>query len=105
MANILFVDNDNYIEVSGLRNGATDAYENSASLTCTLKNSAGTNVTGQSWPLTLSYVSSSNGVYRGVLDDGLDLTAGETYYATVTGTASGLTISVTVGVKAVERRA
>ena len=87
----LYVANDNYLEVDALSNGATEAYENSATVTATLKTASGTNVSGQAWPLTLSYVADSSGTYRGILDDALSITAGTTYVAHIEATASGLT--------------
>jgi hypothetical protein len=76
---ILFADNDMIFEVRGLANELTGSYLNSATVACTLKDSAGAAVTGQSWPLTLAYVTSSNGVYRATLPYTLDLTANGRY--------------------------
>lgn len=88
--NIVYIGNDNYIEVDGLKDKATDAYINDATVACTLKDSGGNNVTGQSWPLTLSYVASSNGKYRGLLDNALVLTARKMYTAHITVVGGGL---------------
>jgi len=81
--NIIYINNDNLLSVENLKNAATDVYINDATVTATLKNSAGGNVTGQSWPLTLAFVSSSNGDYKGILEDGLTLTEGTTYTALI----------------------
>lgn len=79
----LYLGNDMLLEVSGLRDDVTGDYLNAATVTVTLKDSAGVNVTGQSWPLTLSYVTASNGVYRATLIDSLSVTANARYVATV----------------------
>jgi len=83
----LYLSNDNLLSVENLKNAATGVYVNDATVTATLKNSNGVNVTGQSWPLTLAFVSSSNGVYRGTLEDGLSLAEGEVYTAEITADA------------------
>jgi hypothetical protein len=81
---ILFMQSDNLIEVSGVKNVATDAYLNSATVTVTLKD-AGTdiNLSGQSWPLTLSYVPESNGNYRGTITNDVLTTSGQRLKAAV----------------------
>uniref|UniRef100_A0ABX1N8I5 Uncharacterized protein n=1 Tax=Aromatoleum buckelii TaxID=200254 RepID=A0ABX1N8I5_9RHOO len=40
-------------------------------------------MTGETWPLALTYVTDSNGVYRATLKDTLSLTANARYVATV----------------------
>ena len=86
MSNI-YLNNDNLLSVENLKNAATDVYINDATVTATLKDKLGANVTGQSWPLTMTFVSSSNGTYRGTLEDGLSLTEGESYTAEITADA------------------
>ena len=83
MADTIFVGNDNFLEVSSLKNAATDAYINDAVVTVTLTDSSGTEVVGETWPKAVSYVSNSDGVYRTTLPDTLSLTGGELYRATV----------------------
>ena len=91
MAEVLFVANDNVIEVASLTNGLTDALVGGATVTVTLKDAAGASVsglaTGYSWPLSLSAVSGATGTYRTTLPYGLALTASSNYTAEVT--ASG----------------
>lgn len=79
----LHVGNDNLIEVSDLKNVASGAYINNATVTVTLKDADSVNVNGQSWPVTLNYVTASNGKYRATLVDTLALVVDDTYYATV----------------------
>lgn len=86
MSNI-YLNNDNLLSVENLKNAATDVYINDATVTATLKDKLGANVTGQSWPLTMTFVASSNGTYRGTLEDGLSLTEGESYTAEITADA------------------
>lgn len=79
----LYVGNDMLLEVADLKDDVTGEHLNAATVTVTLKDSAGVNVTGETWPLALAYVTSSNGVYRATLKDTLSLTANARYVATV----------------------
>lgn len=69
-----YVDNDNLIAVSGLTNEASGSYINDAAVTCTLYDDDAAEVAGQTWPLTLSYVADSDGIYRGTLEYDLAMT-------------------------------
>lgn len=80
---VLLYGNDNVLEIRGLRNEVTGTFLNSATVTVTLKDSAGTNVTGTSWPKALAYVASSDGVYRATLAHDLGLTPAGRYTATI----------------------
>lgn len=81
MTCIVYVANTNLIEVVGLKSAIEDAYVNDADVSVTVKDASGTNVSGQTWPATLAYVGSSDGLYRGILEDDLALVDGATYYA------------------------
>lgn len=96
----LYIGNDNVITLSGLQDSIDDSYKNAASVTVTLVDSEGTEVAGETWPLSMAYVAASNGEYRATLADTLTLEAGE-YIAQVSADAgAGLKgyweISVTV---------
>ncbi len=80
----LFVANDNILTLDGLTNTATASYINDATVQVTVKDSNGTPVTGESWPLAMGYVSASNGKYRAVLQDTLSVTVGANYTAEIT---------------------
>lgn len=88
---VIYVANDNLLELQGLQNAATAAYVNTATVTATVVDKNGANVAGQSWPLTLGYVAASNGNYRGTLEDTLSLAANEDYIARVAVSGAGLT--------------
>lgn len=72
----VFVANDNIVEVVGLRDAVSGAYVNTASVKLTVKYADGSLVAGESWPMTLVYVTGSDGVYRGILRDTLVLSPG-----------------------------
>lgn len=82
--NIIYKDNDNTIKLMSLVNGDTGAYINDATVAVTLKDVNGSNVVGETWPLTMSYVTGSNGQYKATLKDTLTLTANDRYTAYIT---------------------
>lgn len=81
---VLFVGNDTVLEVKGLKNEVTGAFLNAATVTATLVDAQGSEVGGQSWPVTLAYVTDSDGIYRGTLSYAMSLTATSRYTAQVT---------------------
>lgn len=72
---------------SGLYDPTTGAFVNDATLTFTLKDSAGSAVNGAS-SVSMTYVSGTNGCYRGTMEDNVSLTENATYYLEGTATAS-----------------
>lgn len=68
MARIWYVDNDNVVTLDELTDEAGD-YVNDATVEATLFDLDGDEVTGVTWPITLSYVAASDGLYRGVAGD------------------------------------
>lgn len=86
-AKAIYLSNDHLLEVRGLKNIAADEYIDDATVTVTLVDEEGAEVSGQSWPLTLSHVAGSDGIYRGTLTDSLSLTVDLEYTAQIT--ASG----------------
>ena len=83
MTQIAFVGNDNILELDALKNEAAGTFLNSATVTVTVVDSAGTEVASQTWPATLSYVSSSDGKYRATLEDVAAFVDGSKYTAKV----------------------
>lgn len=85
-----YLDSDQLVTIDGLADPVTGTYVNTATITVTMYQADGTTqVTGQSWPLTLSYVSSSNGNYRGMLEDTRVLEEGKIYWLDVEADAGG----------------
>lgn len=82
-----YVNSDNVLTLTGLYDNINAAYENAATVYVTLTDSNGTQVTGETWPLLMNYVSASNGNYRATLTDSLSVVSGKTYTATVTADA------------------
>lgn len=80
---ILFDANDNLLEVTSLTNVASGETIDDATVTVTLRNRDGTEVTGASWPVTLPAVAGVAGSYRVTLEDTLDLTTGQAVTAII----------------------
>lgn len=87
---IVLVENDNVVELCGLRNPITGAFLNAATVDITITDSAGVEVTGETWPLTISYVAGSDGIYRATLDKVLGFIAGQRYTAVINAVEGGL---------------
>jgi hypothetical protein len=81
---IIYIDNNNLLTLTALTNCATGAVDTAATVTVTLKDRAGTNVTGQT---TMAHVSA--GTYRVTLDSDLSLTPNREYVAHINATGTG----------------
>lgn len=84
MIESIYLDNDNLLTVDSVSDATDGMYINDATVTCTLTDTEDNEVTGQAWPLALSYVSGSNGKYQGLLEDSLVLTKDVKYLAKIT---------------------
>jgi hypothetical protein len=91
MTDILYVDNDNLVVLDGLKNAATDAYINNATVNLTaIRNSAGTTVSGETFPKSMTYVSASNGKYQASVDKAMVIVPGQNYTAVIDVGSSGI---------------
>jgi len=79
----IYLLNDNLVVLDKLANEADGAAINNATVTCTLKDSAGVNVAGQTWPLAMVYQVGSVGKYIGTLEDALSLADGAVFTAVI----------------------
>lgn len=80
---VAFVGNTNLLEIRGLKSAVEGAFVNNATVTVTIKDANGNNVSGQTWPTTMSYVSASSGDYRAVIEDDAALLPRQTYTAEI----------------------
>lgn len=78
---ILYADNDTVLEVDRLRNGLSGEFLNTADVSVTLLEDDGTPVDGVSWPLSLAYVSGTEGLYRVTIPYTLGLVPNRRYLA------------------------
>ena len=101
---LLYTNNDNILTLIGLTNEVTGSYINDATVTVTVKDESDVVVDGGSFPVTMTYVTSSNGNYQGLLGSGMDVTKFEEYRAFVTISGDGYTGEFQVRMKAAPRR-
>jgi hypothetical protein len=87
---IWYDQNDHTFTVNRLKNKTSGDYINNAVVQLTINDSAGSPVSGASWPLTLSYVTNSDGKYRVVAPFGLSMIVGSSYTAIITMVGDGL---------------
>lgn len=80
---VLYDGNSNIIKLNGLQNAEAETYINTATVTVTLVDLSGNPISGETWPLTMDYVSGSNGNYKGILTSGLSLTSGQEVIAQI----------------------
>jgi hypothetical protein len=83
----LEIGSSNIVEVQRLRNGTTPITD--AVISMTVYDGAGVEVSGATWPVTLTH--SADGYYSVTLPSTLVLRRGGTYYGIVDATSGGLT--------------
>lgn len=84
-ADDIFIGSDNAVYLRGLKADNATAFDNAATLTLSLHTSeanaqANTSPVSGASAISMSYVTGSNGVYRGVLPYTLTLTSGNRYW-------------------------
>lgn len=85
-----YLESDQLLQIDGLRDPVTGNYVNTAVISVTMYEADGiTTVTGQTWPLVLSYVATSNGNYNGLLQDDRVLVDGQIYWIEIVANAGG----------------
>jgi hypothetical protein len=77
----LSINSDNVIELRNLKDTISGNTITTATVTVTLVDSNGTEVTGATWPLSMPHIVS--GLYRAILPNELVLSNALTYVATV----------------------
>jgi len=80
---IIYHDTDMVIEIEGLYDLVNEDYINNAVVTVTLTDENFTPLSGESWPITMAYITSSDGNYRAVLDADIDTALIEDGYALI----------------------
>ena len=100
----LLLANTNLLEVDGLTNEVTGEFINNASISATLTNMSGVQVSGQTWPVNLTYIPNSKGSYRCVLQHTLNAAHDQPCKLHISATGNGLVANLTVIVTAKIRR-
>ena len=84
MSLVIYLDNDMTIEADKVLNNVTQLNINKASAVVTVALAAtSANVSGESWPLSLSYVNGSSGKYRANLSNNLVVAQNTKYIGTL----------------------
>jgi hypothetical protein len=83
----LFVGTDLLLQVSGLKDQDDNAVTGATVEATVLESDASTEVSGVTWPVTLS--DDGGGDYSAVLEDTMELTEGRTYWVRVDITGGG----------------
>ena len=100
---LIYKDNENLIELDELKNSANDTFVNDATVAVTIKNAAGTTVSGETFPKTMTYVASSDGKYQAALSDLMVLVPGQHYTAFITAISGALNASWEIPLRAATR--
>jgi hypothetical protein len=79
----IWIDNTNLLELFRLKSAVENAFVNNATVTVTIVDGDGEEVEGQTWPATMTYVTSSSGDYRAILSHQLQLEPDTTYFAII----------------------
>lgn len=87
---VIFESNSNTIIVDELRKASDDTYVNDATISLTLKDANGDDVTGETWPVAGSYISGSNGRYQANMSSSVNISAGDRVTAEITATSGSL---------------
>ena len=92
----VYLGNDHILTVSGLRDGIAGTYydDGDGSLSVTVKDESGDALSGVSWPVALSYVAASQGVFRATLPSEMSFEEGDNLVAHVTGTLGGFDVDI-----------
>ena len=89
MSGIWYGENDHSLALDGLKNGLTDSYINNATVQAELLDNAGSQIAGVVQPITLEYVTDSDGKYRATINKVLDVDPRDRIVAKITAVASG----------------
>lgn len=87
-ASIAYVGNTNDLELTGLKSESEDIFLNNVTITVTVNDAAGSPVTGENWPITMTYIAGSDGNYVVGLSYELAIIAGAKYTAIIDADAS-----------------
>lgn len=89
-----YINNDNVVTISGLRDACTNQFANSATVTVTVTDKDGVEVpfdnTSDSWPRPMPYVTGSNGNYCGTIPVEAQMVPERDYIAIVEATYNGI---------------
>jgi len=100
---LLSGDNDNVLQLAGLKNGIDELFINDATVTATINDSSGADIPGMTWPAAMTYISASDGSYQLLLDSALNLQKNTIYTVHIHVISGGLTGHWTQHIRATAR--
>ena len=87
MINLFAGNNTIEVVIEGLKDISAGSYINDATVTVTIYAADGTTeVTGETWPVTMDYVAGSNGNYLGIISADSNIIAETKYKIVITAT-------------------
>lgn len=91
MLSSIYIGNDTVIEIEGLIDSVDDTYVNDATVSIQLYEIDGYGDVGDAFgsPVTMDYVTDSDGDYIGIIESSVGLTLGNKYLAIITASSSG----------------
>jgi len=101
--NPIYIGSDNLFVVRGVKNSSNGEYINDATVELTLQDADGNDISGQTWPLTLTYIAASNGEYQGTIENTIDVEDGQTGTAVLDIEGDSLTAQISLPVVFGER--
>lgn len=87
MTAVVYIDNSNTIELSGLRNNVDDVVDTGATVAVTVVDGDGVPLVGQPWPAAMAH--DADGTYRVTLNPGIEFVNGGLYYAQAEAVGTG----------------
>lgn len=86
---VLLIGNDQTVTVLGLKDEISGDFLNATIVTAHIKTKDGKSVAGENWPITLEYITDSNGDYQGNFDDAIELVNNRNYIVEIAADAGG----------------
>ncbi len=86
----IYLNNDNLVTLTGLKDVAADAFVNNGTVQLTIKNSSDVDVSGITWPLTMDPESGDNGDYAVIVEQTAVFVDEADYVAVVVVSGSGV---------------
>jgi hypothetical protein len=84
-----FVLNTNALDLLGLKSHTEGVFLPDAVVTFTIKDKAGVDVPGESWPQVMTYIPGSEADFRGILPAALEMTPNKVYTAFIDAAGGG----------------
>ena len=103
---VIYDENPNIVRLSGLHAPKSPAtFISDATVTCTVTDAAGTEITGETWPLSMPYIAASDGIYEAELLPALPWIVGTEFLIVIEAVEGLRTSKWTIPVRPIRRDA